>query len=52
MHLVGEMGGVATDYTEVMVIKDTMQSWKTALFLPLLTLPQVVVVAIILNQAA
>lgn len=46
------MGGVATDYTEVMVIKDTMQSWKTALFLPLLTLPQVVVVAIILNQAA
>lgn len=46
------MGGIATDYTEVMVIKDTMHSWKTALFLPLLTLPQVVVVAIILNQAA
>lgn len=46
------MGGVATDYTEVMVIKGTMHSWKTALFLPLLTIPQVVVVAIILNQAA
>lgn len=44
------MTGVATDYTEVMVIKDTMNSWKTALFLPLLTVPQVVVVAIILNN--
>lgn len=43
------MTGVATDYTEVMVIKDTMKSWKTALFLPLLTVPQVIVVAIILN---
>lgn len=43
------MTGVATDYTEVMVIKDTMNSWKTALFLPLLTVPQVIVVAIILN---
>ncbi len=44
------MTGVSTDYTEVMVIKDTTKSWKTALFLPLLTVPQVVVIAIILNQ--
>jgi uncharacterized protein len=43
------MTGVATDYTEVMVIKDTMKSWKTALFLPLLTVPQVIIVAVILN---
>lgn len=43
------MTGVATDYTEVMVIKDTMQSWKVALFLPLLTVPQVVVIALVLN---
>jgi len=43
------MTGVATDYTEVMVIKDSMKSWKTALFLPLLTVPQVIVVALILN---
>ena len=43
------MTGVATDYTEVMVIKDTMSSWKVALFLPLITVPQVVVVALILN---
>lgn len=46
------MTGVSTDYTEVMVIKDTTKSWKTALFLPLLTVPQVVLVAIILNQFA
>lgn len=44
------MTGVATDYTEVMVIKDSMKSWKTALFLPLVTVPQVIVVAIILNN--
>jgi len=43
------MTGVATDYTEVMVIKDTTRSWKTALFLPLLTVPQVLVIAVILN---
>jgi uncharacterized membrane protein YraQ (UPF0718 family) len=46
------MTGVATDYTEVMVIRDTMKSWKTALFLPLLTVPQVLVVALILNRMA
>lgn len=44
------MTGVATDYTEIMVLKDTMQSWKVALFLPLITVPQVIVVALILNQ--
>jgi len=44
------MTGVATDYTEVMVIKDSMKSWKTALFLPLLTVPQVIVVALVLNN--
>lgn len=43
------MAGVATDYTEVMVIKETTNSWKTALFLPLLMVPQVFIVAIILN---
>lgn len=43
------MTGVATDYTEVMVIKDSMKSWKIALFLPLLTVPQVIVVALVLN---
>jgi uncharacterized membrane protein YraQ (UPF0718 family) len=44
------MAGVATDYTEVMVIKDTTKSWKIALYLPLLTLPQVLLIGYILNQ--
>lgn len=44
------MAGVATDYTEVMSIKDTTRSWKIALFLPLITVPQVMVIGYILNQ--
>lgn len=44
------MAGVSTDYTEVMVIRDTTRSWKMALFLPLITLPQIIVIAVVLNQ--
>jgi len=43
------MTGVSTDYTEVMSIKETTLSWKIALFLPLITLPQVIVIAVVLN---
>ena len=43
------MTGVATDYTEIMSIKDTTRSWKIALFLPLITVPQVVLVGWLLN---
>ena len=46
------MAGVATDYTEVMSIKDTTRSWKIALFLPLVTLPQILIMGWILNQTA
>ncbi len=45
------MAGVSTDYTEIMSIKDTMSSWKIALFLPLITLPQVLILAVILNMS-
>jgi uncharacterized membrane protein YraQ (UPF0718 family) len=44
------MAGVATDYTEIMSIRDTMQSWKIALFLPLVTVPQVMLIGFVLNQ--
>jgi len=44
------MAGVATDYTEIMSIRDTMQSWKIALFLPLVTVPQVMLIGAVLNQ--
>ncbi len=45
------MAGVSTDYTEVMVLREATKSWKIALFLPLVTLPQVVILAIIINMA-
>ncbi|EGG94955.1 hypothetical protein IMCC1989_2069 [gamma proteobacterium IMCC1989] len=44
------MTGVSTDYTEIMVLKDTTKSWKIALFLPLLTVPQVIVIAWLMNS--
>jgi uncharacterized protein len=44
------MAGVATDYTEVMVIRDMAKSWKIALFLPLVSVPQILVIGWILNQ--
>ena len=43
------MAGVATDYTEIMSIRDTTHSWKIALFLPLITLPQIIVLGWLLN---
>ncbi|UTW45494.1 permease [bacterium SCSIO 12696] len=46
------MAGIATDYTEVMVLKDLTKSWKVALFLPLVTLPQVLIIGWALNTLA
>lgn len=46
------MGGVATDYTEVMVLREFTKSWKIALFLPLVTLPQVLIISILINYFA
>lgn len=43
------MAGVSTDYTEVMVVKETTRSWKIALFLPLLTLPQIIMLGWLMN---
>lgn len=44
------MAGAATDYTEMMVLRETTRSWKATLALPLLTVPQVLVIAWLLNQ--
>ena len=44
------MTGVSTDYTEIMVMKETTRSWRIALFLPLLTVPQVIIVSWMLNH--
>lgn len=44
------MAGVSTDYTEILSLKETTKSWKIALFLPLITLPQILVLGLILNR--
>ena len=46
------MTGISTDYTEIMVLRETTNSWKIALFLPLVTVPQVVLISYILNMFA
>ena len=46
------MTGVATDYTEIMSLKETTKSWKISLFLPLVTVPQVLLIAWMMNYFA
>lgn len=46
------MAGAATDYTEIMVLREITQSWKMVMVLPLLTLPQVILLAWLMNQFA
>ncbi len=43
------MAGVATDYTEILVIREFTKSWKTALSLPLLTVPQILLIGWAMN---
>jgi len=43
------MAGVATDYTEIMILKDTTKSWKMALILPIITVPQILLLGYIFN---
>jgi uncharacterized membrane protein YraQ (UPF0718 family) len=43
------MTGVATDYTEILALRETTGSWKIALFLPLLSVPQVIILSMWLN---
>jgi hypothetical protein len=43
------MTGVSTDYTEIMVLKETTNSWKFAFFLPIITLPQIILLAYFIN---
>lgn len=43
------MAGVATDYTEIMVLREATKSWKLTLALPLITVPQVLALGYLLN---
>jgi uncharacterized membrane protein YraQ (UPF0718 family) len=44
------MAGVSTDYTEMLVIRQFTGSWKAALFMPLISVPQILLLGWIMNQ--
>ena len=44
------MAGVSTNYTTMMVLRQATKSWKIALFLPLVSVPQILFLAWILNH--
>ena len=44
------MAGAATDYTEIMSLRETTRSWKATLALPLLATPQVLLIGWLLQQ--
>ncbi len=46
------MAGVATDYTEFMAIREFTGSWKIALAIPIITVPQILLIAFLMNLAA
>jgi hypothetical protein len=46
------MAGAATDYTEVMSLRETTRSWKAALALPLISTPQVLLVGWLIHRLA
>jgi uncharacterized membrane protein YraQ (UPF0718 family) len=46
------MTGVSTDYTEIVILRETTHSWKIAFFLPLLTVPQVLLISWVLNTGS
>jgi hypothetical protein len=45
------MAGAATDYTEILVLREVTGRLNAALLLPLLTVPQVLVIGWALNAA-
>jgi len=44
------MAGAATDYTEIMSLKETTRSWKATLALPLISTPQVLLIGWLIHQ--
>lgn len=46
------MAGAATDYTEILALRETTRSWKTAFLLPAVTVPQVVLLGWLMNHFA
>ncbi len=46
------MAGAATDYTEIMSLRETTRSWKATLALPLITTPQVLLIGWLIHRLA
>lgn len=46
------MAGAATDYTEIMALKETTKSWKATFALPLIATPQVLLIGWLIQQLA
>lgn len=46
------MAGVATDYTEIMAIKEFTKKWSIAFAVPIITVPQVLFIGWLMNQFA
>ena len=46
------MAGVATDYTEMLAVREFTGSWKIAFCIPLITVPQVLFIGWLMNMAA
>jgi len=44
------MTGAATDYTEIMSLRETTRSWKASLALPLISTPQVILIGWLINH--
>ncbi len=44
------MAGAATDYTEIMSLKETTKSWKATLALPLISTPQVLLIGWLIHR--
>ncbi len=45
------MAGVSTDYTEIMIVREFSKSWLIAFSLPIITVPQVLLLGWIMNLA-
>ncbi len=46
------MAGVATDYTEIMAVKEFTKSWAIAIAIPLITVPQILLIGWLMNISA
>lgn len=46
------MAGAATDYTEILSLRETTRSWRATLALPLLSTPQVLLIGWLLQRGA